>query len=227
MKEGSSGGVVNQRENAAKWYKKFHVSDYAVLLHLPFSTVVLDFAVIGGMMAPYVHVERLVPALIGVFLAHQGSHYLDEVKGRHWNTSIPNKVLFSLSILFLVTAAAIGIYLASTVSMMIAVFILPMVFFPITYSLELWNERFHESIWFGVSCALVCLGSFFLQTLTISIFSVLMSIAVGIQGTYIIILYEATKNSTTKDLAWNVLKGIVLLWNFIALSFVIAKFVGL
>jgi hypothetical protein len=227
MKEGSTKEDVNQREKAAKWYKRFHVSDYAVLLHLPFSTVVLDFAVIGAMMSPYIHVERLVPALIGVFLAHQGSHYLDEVKGRHWNTSIPNKILYALSILFLITAAALGVYLASTVSVMVALFIVPMVFFPITYSLELWNERFHGSIWFGVSCAFVCLGSFFLQTLTISLFSVLMSIAVGIQGTYIIILYEATKNSKTTDLAWNVLKGIVLLWNFVAMSMVIARFVNL
>jgi hypothetical protein len=224
MKEkGMIKGVV-QRDKAAKWYRRFHVSEYAILLHLPFSSVVLDFAVIGAMMAQDIYVDRLILALIGVFFAHQGSHYLDETKGRHWNTKIPNRILYVLSFLFLTTAGAIGVYLSFTVSLLLGVFIIPMVFFPISYSLELWNDRFHGPLWFGVSCALVCIGSFFLQTLTVSLFSVFMSIAVGIQGIYIIILYEATKNNKTRALAWNTLKGIVLLWTFVALSMVTAKF---
>ncbi len=219
-------GVV-QRDKSAKWYRRFHVSDYAVLLHLPFSSVVLAFVVIGAMMAQHIYFERLLLAMVGVFLAHQGSHYLDEIKGRHWKTVIPNRTLYALSFLFLITGAIIGIYLAFTVTLLIALFIIPMVFFPMSYSLELWNDRFHGPLWFGISCACVCVGSFFLQTLTISLFAMLMSIAVGIQGTYIIILYEATKSNKTRALAWNTLKGIVVLWNLIALSMVISKFVGL
>ncbi len=227
MKHGGLTESLSQRDRAAKWYRRFHVSDYAVLLHLPFSSVMLDFTAIGAIMAQNVNIERLVFAAIAVFLAHQGSHYLDESKGRHWKTSITNRILYVSSFLFLITAVVIGLYLALEVSLIIAIFIIPMVFLPISYSLELWNERFHRPLWFGVSCACVCLGSFFLQTLTISLFSMLMSIAVGIQGIYIIILYEATKIDETNALAWNTLKGIVLLWNFIALSMVVAKFVNL
>lgn len=217
-------GII-QREIAPKWYRKFHVSDYAVLSHLPFSSVVLDFVLVGAAMAQSIHLDRLILALIGVFLAHQGSHYLDEIKGHHWNTKIPNRTLYCLSFVFLTTGGLIGVYLSFTVSFMLVAFIIPMVFFPVSYSLELWNDRFHAPLWFGVSCALVCTGSFFLQTLTISLFSVLMSIAIGIQGIYIIVLYEATKNSRTRALAWNALKGIVLLWSFIALSMLTAKFI--
>lgn len=227
MREISIAEGVIQREKAPKWYRRFHISDYAVLLHLPFSSVVLDFAVVGAMLAQTIYVERLVMAAIGVFLAHQGSHYLDEIKGHHWDTSISNRILYALSLLFLVAASAIGTYLALTISPLIAVFIVPMVFFPIAYSLELWGDRFHGPIWFGVTCAFVCLGSFFLQTLTISLVSLLMSIAIGIQGTYIIILYEATKTEKTRILAWNVLKGIVLLWNFIALAMILANLANL
>jgi hypothetical protein len=227
MKEKRMIKGVIQKDKAAKWYRKFHVSEYAILLHLPFSSVVLDFAVIGATMSQVIHVDRLLLASIGVFLAHQGSHYLDEIKGRHWGTTIPARILYALSFLFLTTAAAIGVYLSFTVSLLIAVFIIPMIFFPVSYSLELWNDRFHGPLWFGVSCASVCIGSFFLQTLTISLFSVFMSMAVGIQGIYIIILYEATKKSKTRALAWNTLKGIVLLWNLVALSVLVAKFVGL
>lgn len=216
---------VGQRDKAASWYRKFHISDYATLLHLPFSSVVLDFAVIGSAMAQSIYPDRLILALIGVFFAHQGSHYLDEIKGHHWDTKIPNRILYGLSLAFLVAGGVVGLYLSFTVSLLVTAFIVPMVFFPIAYSLELWNDRFHGPLWFGVSCALVCLGSFFLQTLTISLFSVLMSVAIGIQGTYIIILYEATKNSGTRGLAWNALKGIVLMWSFIALSMLTAKFI--
>lgn len=224
MKEKSMIKGVVQRENAPRWYKRFHVSDYAVLLHLPFSSLVLDFALIGAVMAQTIYLDRLILALIGVFLAHQGSHYLDEVKGHHWNTRIKNRTLYCLSFMFLITAGSIGVYLSFTVSFLLAAFIIPMVFFPISYSLELWNDQFHRPLWFGVSCALVCIGSFFLQALTLSLFSGFMSIAVGIQGMYIIILYEATKNSATRLLAWNTLKGIVVLWNFIALAMLAAKF---
>lgn len=217
--------AATQREKAPTWYRRFHISDYATLLHLPFSIVVLDFAVIGAMMAPNVHVDRLILALIGVFFAHQGSHYLDEIRGHHWNTKIPNRTLYSLSFVFLVVAVAVGVYLSFTISFLVALFIVPLVFFPVSYSLELWSERFHRPLGFGVSCALVCIGSFFLQTLTVSLFSLFMSIAIGIQGTYIIVLYEATKESETRALAWNALKGIVLLWSFVALSMLTAKFV--
>lgn len=216
---------VSQREKAAKWYRKFHFSDYTTLLHLPFSSVVLDFAVIGAVMAQTVYVDRLVLTAVGVFFAHQGSHYLDEIKGHHWNTKIPNNVLYGLSALFLAVGAVIGVYLSVTVSYLLSLFIIPLIFFTISYSLELWNDRFHQPLWFGVSCALVCIGSFFLQTMTVSLFSLFMAVAIGIQGTYIIILYEATKKSQTRALAWNALKGIVLLWNFVALAMLTAKFI--
>jgi hypothetical protein len=107
----------------------------------------------------------------------------------------------------------------------VLIFILPLIFFPISYGLELWDDKFHRPLGFGVSCALVYIGSYFLQTLTISLFSLLMSVAIGIQGTYIIILHEATKKNQTRALAWDVLKGIVLLWTFVALSMLAAKFV--
>ncbi len=227
MKKSNGEREVAQRDTAASWYRRFHLSDYTVLLHLPFSSVVLDFAVIGTLLAQYVYVDRLLLAAAGVFLAHQGSHYFDEVKGRHWNTSISSKMLLTLSLLFLVAATAIGVYLAFTVSALIAIFIVPMVFFPMAYSLELWNGKFHGPVWFGLSCAFVVLGSFFLQTLTVSLFSVLMSLAAGVQGTYIIILYEATKTDSTRALAWNALKGIVLIWNLIAFTLIIYRVLSL
>jgi hypothetical protein len=212
-----------QRARAAGWYKRFHASDYMTLLHLPFSSTLITFAIAGAAMAPYIYVERLIVALIAVFFAHQGSHYLDEIRGHPWNTKIPDRTLYALGISFLAIGVAAGIYLVIAVSPLLVLFFIPLVFFPVAYSLELWGGRFHRPLSFGASGALVCLGSYFLQSLTITWFSLLMSVAIGIQGTYIIILYESTKNESTRELAWNVLKGIVIMWIFIAAAMVLMR----
>ena len=217
-------GVV-QRKRAPEWYKKFQVSDHITLLLLPFSSIVMAFVVIGAAMAPHIHIGRLIMALIGVFFALQGAHYLDEIKGHHWGTKISDKTLYAVGFLFLTAGVSIGIYLSLKVSILLSIFIIPLIFFPIAYSLELWGDKFHNPIWFGVSWgALTYLGSYFLQSLTVTLSSVLMASAIGIQSAYILILYEETKTDKTRELSWNVLKGTVLLWNIIALALLAMRF---
>jgi len=70
----------------------------------------------------------------------------------------------------------------------------------------------------------VYLGSYFLQSSTIDLVSILMSIAVGVNSASILILYEGTKVEKTRALAWNVLKGLVLFWNLVALAMLVLKF---
>jgi len=218
---------VAQRKKAPAWYRKFHISDYVTLMHLPFSSVVLGFVVIGAMMAKTVYPDRLILALIGVFFAHQAGHYLDEIKGHHWGTKVPDKNLYGLGFLFLGIAEIVGIYLALAVSLWIMVFVPPLMIIPMAYNLELWGEKFHSPIWFGVAGgALAYLGSYFLQSLTITLFSILMSIAIGIQATYIIILYEGTKVERTRALAWNALKGIIVIWDLVALSMLAMRYIN-
>jgi hypothetical protein len=214
-----------QRNKAPTWYRNFHISDYVTLLHLPFSSVVMGFVTIGATMAKTVYVDRLILTLIGVFFAHQSAHYLDEIKGHHWGTKIPDTNLYAIGFLFLGIGVVIGIYLALTVSLWVLLFIPPLIFVPIAYNLELWHGKFHSPIWFGIGGgALVYLGSYFLQSLSITLFSILMSIAIGIQSTYIIILYEGTKVEKTRALAWNALKGIVVIWCLVALSMLAMRF---
>lgn len=216
---------ISQEKTAPEWYKKFHISDHMTLLHLPFSGIVMAFVVIGATMANEVHINRLILALMGVFSALQSSHYLDEIKGHPWNTKISDRLLYLTGFAFLAIGAAIGIYLSLTVSLLIAIFILPALFFPVAYSLELWKDKFHNPLWFGVSWgALTYLGSYFLQSLTINLVAIIMSIAIGIQSAYILILYEGTKIEKTRNISWNVLKGTVLLWIFIALAMLAMKF---
>lgn len=216
---------ADQNVKAPSWYKRFQMSDYLTLLHLPFSIVVLDFVILGALSTSQFYFDRLALTAVGIFFAHQGSHYLDEIKGHHWNTKIADKTLYILSGVFLSMAVAIAVYLSVSVSLLLLIFIIPLVLFPVAYSLELWNGKFHSPAVFGVSCALIYLGSFFVQSLTLTAFSLFFSIAIGIQGAYIIILYEATKEKQTRDISWNALKGIILIWSFMALAAIIAKII--
>ena len=214
-----------QRETAASWYRRFQASDYVTLLHLPFAGTLLAFTVIGAAMAPAVLADRLVLAMVAVFLAHQSSHYLDETRGRPWNTKIPRRTLLRLGALFMVISLAIGVYLLVTVTPLLVLFFIPLIFFPVAYSLEPWNGLFHRPWSFGVSGGLVCLGSYFLQTGTVALAPLLMAVAIGIQCAFIIILYEKTKVEETRGLAWQTLKGIILIWLFVAMAMLLAGWI--
>jgi hypothetical protein len=215
---------VNQRARAANWYKRFHFSDVIILMHIPFTIVVLDFVLIGAAMAPRIYVQRLVISLIAIFSAHQISHFLDETKSRPWGTKISNGSLYVIGFLFMFISIVLGVYLAITVSFYLLLFAIAGIFLAVSYSLELWKERFHNSISFGLSCLLVYLGSFFLQSGTITLTSIIMSTAIGIQGVYIIVLYEATKNDSTSKLSWSILKGIIIMWTLITVALFFRNF---
>ena len=218
---------VSQSKTAPQWYCQFHISDYMTLLHIPFSAFLMACVVIGASMASELHIDRLILALIAVFCGLQGSHFLDELKGHPWNTKISNQMLYTIGFLCISIGAAIGIYLSLTVSLLLIPFIAAIIFFPIAYSLELWQEKFHNPFWFGISGGfLVCYGSYFLQDPTISAHALLMSVAVGIQAKYLLILYEGTKSDPTRDISWNSLKGIVFVWIFLALALLVMRLSG-
>lgn len=216
--------MSSQRKNAAKWYSRFGVSDVMTLVHVPFSSIVMSFVVVGAAMSETLHLDRLALALAAVFLALQGAHFLDETKGHHWGTKLSTRTLMLTGLVLLAAGAVLGVYLSLTVNALLLLFLFPMVFFPLAYNLELWKEKFHNPLWFGVSWgALVCLGSFFLQSSSITVFSVLMSTAIGIQSAYILVLYEKTKEEKVRELSWRILKGTVVVWNLIALAMLLAR----
>jgi hypothetical protein len=183
-----------QRRDAAGWYGRFGFSDFTALLHLPFVSVAMAFVIIGAALSTAFFVDRLLLAMLAVFFAMQGSHFLDETKGHHWGTKFSNKNLLTAGFCFLFVAATIGVYLSLTVSLLLFLFLAPMIFFPVAYNLELWNSKFHNPLWFSLSWGtLVLLGSFFLQSTQITLVAVLMSAAVGVQSAAIFTLYESTK----------------------------------
>ena len=218
----------SQTLTAPQWYRQFHVSDYTTLLHIPFSIILMSCVAIGATMAPNLSLNRLALSLIAVFCGLQAAHFLDEVKGHPWNTHISDRKLYTIAFSFLSIGVIIGIYLSITVSLILTPFILAIIFFPIAYSLELWQEKFHNFFWYGISGGfLVSLGSSLLQDQTLTMPALLMAVAIGIHGKYLLILYQGTKSNATREISWTLLKGNVLVLMFTASALLATKLLRL
>ena len=105
-----------------------------------------------------------------MFLGLQmGAYKLDELKGRHMMTKIPDWQLKAMAAFGVVGALTIGMYLAYLYSLLILLFTLPAGFFIITYNLESFKGLFHNQLAFAFSWAsLGLLGSNYLHSMTIT-----------------------------------------------------------
>ena len=84
--------------------------DYLNLLHVPYTLWNLSIVVLGTVIAPVVHVDRLLGTLLAFFLAVGiASHALDELNGRPMGTKIPSAVLVALAVVSLIGAMALGV----------------------------------------------------------------------------------------------------------------------
>jgi len=91
------------------------------------------------------------------------SNYLDEIRGRPWNTSIPDSVLWGIGGGALIASSIIGLYLASQVGWWFVAFVAAWGFLTASYSLELFRGRLHNTVALGVLVALASLGASLVQ----------------------------------------------------------------
>jgi heme O synthase-like polyprenyltransferase len=160
--------------------------DYVTLLHLPYTAWHLSYVVIGGCLAPLVAWNRLA-AVVGAFALALGvgAHALDELQGRPLRTEIPNGVLVSLAVLSVAGASAIGLAVALTFELWLALLIPIGVFLVLAYNLELAGGRFHTDLWFGLAWGgfpLICgyaavAGDVQVEAVVAAAFAVLLSLA--------------------------------------------------
>ena len=136
------------------------IRGYITLLHLPTTTGLLSLVVISSTTSPTVDLGRLALFLLeGFLLVGVASNYLDEIKGRPWNTTIPVRVLWTVGIGALISSSLIGLYLA----LKIGLWFLPLVgawaFLTASYSLELFNGKMHNALTLGSLMFLASLGA--------------------------------------------------------------------
>lgn len=155
------------------------------LLFLPYTGMVLAFAVIGSVLATPVHYDRLVAIVLIYFLGlGVAAHALDALgsKGvKPWGEVFSRSQLLALTGLALALAYGIAIYFMIQAVPWLWVIALLEGFFVFAYNLELFAGRFHTDRWFAVSWgALPVLAGYLMQTNRLSLPALLLAVAMGL-----------------------------------------------
>ncbi|MEK6920104.1 MAG: hypothetical protein AABX62_03555 [Thermoproteota archaeon] len=152
---------------------------YLRLMHFPLPLCVFSFATLGATISPIVHIDRLLWTFLAVFTSLcLASYSFDELKGRPLHTTIPETQLRVLGWTGIATSLLTGFYLALTVNPILLAWIPPSAFIILVYNMELFQGRFHNAATFALGWGgIPTLGSYFLQTLTISTSALLMTLA--------------------------------------------------
>jgi hypothetical protein len=126
--------------------------DYVTILHLPYTVWHLSYVVIGAALAPELHEDRLLAALLAFFLALGiGAHALDELQGRPLQTRISSPVLWAMALGSIAAAVAIGIAASVAWTPWLLLFVAAGAFLVFAYNLELFGGTFHTDLWFGLA----------------------------------------------------------------------------
>jgi hypothetical protein len=162
---------------------KFRV--FIGLLFLPYTGMVLSFAVIGSLLAERVHYDRLL-AIVLVYFFGLGiaAHALDALgsKGvKPWGSVFTKSHLWLVAILALVVAYGIAIYYMVRFVPFLWIPALVEGFFVFAYNLEWFGGRFHTDGWFAFSWgALPVLAGYVMQTNGISLPAVVLAVSMGL-----------------------------------------------
>ena len=143
------------------------------LLFLPYTGMVLSFTVIGSMLAPAIHWERVGAIVLIYFLALGiGAHALDALgseAAKPWGSVFSRAQLWALAVAALLAAYAVGIWYMVRYAPLLWPIALAEGFFVLAYNLEWFRGRFHSDFWFAVSWgALPVLAGYVLQTNAVS-----------------------------------------------------------
>ncbi len=154
------------------------------LLFLPYTAMVLGFTLIGSMLAPAIHWDRVAAIVLIYFLALGiGAHALDALGSREakpWGNAFSRTQLRTVAIASVVAAYAVGVWYMVRYTPLLWLIAIPEGFFLLAYNLEWFGGRFHRDSWFAVSWgALPVLAGYVLQTNAISLAALLMALAMA------------------------------------------------
>ncbi|HEU4924044.1 MAG TPA: hypothetical protein VFT23_13330 [Burkholderiales bacterium] len=155
------------------------------LLFLPYTGMVLSFTVIGSMLAPAIHWERVGAIVLIYFLALGiGAHALDALgseAAKPWGNVFSRAQLWALAVAALLAAYAVGIWYMVRYAPLLWPIALAEGFFVLAYNLEWFRGRFHSDFWFAVSWgALPVLAGYVLQTNAVSAAALLVAAAMAL-----------------------------------------------
>jgi hypothetical protein len=155
------------------------------LLFLPYTGMVLAYTVVGSIMADPIYWDRVAAITAIYFLGLGiGAHALDALGSRTvkpWGTVFSTGRLWTIAIVSLVGAYAIGVYyMVLYVPLLWPIAILEG-FFVFAYNLEWFGGRFHTDGWFAFSWgSLPVLAGYVLQTNGVSIGVLFVAASAGL-----------------------------------------------
>ena len=155
------------------------------LLFLPYTGMVLSFSVIGGMLADFVHWDRVVATLIIYFLGLGiGAHALDAVgsKGlKPWGRVLSEQGLWVAALSSIAAAYVIAIYYMIFLVPLLWVVAVLEGFFVFAYNLEWFGGKFHKDFWFAFSWGfLPVLAGYIMQTNEVTPGVLAIAVAMGL-----------------------------------------------
>jgi len=184
--------VEGAPSRAAEWFVPrfgpLRLRTFVGLLFLPYTGMVLSFAVIGSVLAERLSYERVL-AIVAIYFFGLGiaAHALDALgsKGtKPWGTVFTKPQLWLIAILALVVAYGIAIpYMVRFVPALWVVAVLEG-FFVFAYNLEWFGGRFHGDAWFAVSWGgLPVVAGYVMQTNRISLAALIVALSMGLVAT--------------------------------------------
>ena len=163
------------------WYARggSRVREFYTIMHLPYTSMVLSYVLIGAMFSPTIHLDRVVLTVLAYFLGlGLSAHALNELHAAHWTEALSKNDLTALFALPLGGALTIGVYgilelFAVSRSILppliLTTTILLEIFFLFAYNTDVFSGRFHSDVSFAFSwAALPTLVSYYVNALTIT-----------------------------------------------------------
>lgn len=168
-----------------EWYvprfgpRRFRI--FVGMSFLPYTLMNASYVLVGSLVAPSVHFDRMLGMAVVYLLAvGVSAHSLDAMApNRPWGKFLSRSQLLTLAVAALIPACFIGLYYAFTTAPLLLPLGLVELFFLLSYNLELFGGRFHTDLWFAFSWGfLPVLAGYAVQTGTLSS----VSVAAGLFG---------------------------------------------
>lgn len=155
------------------------------LLFLPYTGMCVSFTIIGGMLSPTIHWDRVAAiALIYGLALGISAHAADSLgskKNKPWGTSFRASELWLLIILSLAIAYSVGIYYILFYVPLLSVIAALEGFFVFAYNFELFKGLLHNDLGFIFSWgALPVLGGYIMQMNDVGISPFIMSVCAAL-----------------------------------------------
>ena len=157
VKEPSAAHLEGEETRENEFYvPRFGPKRFRLLLGLtfyPYTLMNASYVLIGSLLAPAIHYDRMGEmALVYLLAVGVSAHSLDAMSpNKPWGSFLSRRQLIAMAIGALVPALALGLYLAVSYALLLIPLGLVEFFFLLAYNLELFSGRFHTDFWFSLS----------------------------------------------------------------------------